>query len=108
MPIEYDQIVRPSSYSLHEMAKTDQNALPYQRGNVATFHRKFLNYSNHLVLILVLHKNHTLRIPPSKKHMICITAYDESRAIRDVKRGEVSPSRNTSTIQTVLNLNSRF
>ena len=42
-----------------------------------------------------------LRIPPSKKHMICITAYDESRAIRDVKRGEVSPSRNTGTFQTV-------
>ena len=43
----------------------------------------------------------TLRIPPSKKHMICITAYDESRAIRDVKGGEVSPSRNTGTFQTV-------
>ena len=41
-----------------------------------------------------------LRIPPSKKHMICITAYDESRAIRDVKRGEVSPSRNTGTFET--------
>ena len=42
-----------------------------------------------------------LRIPPSKKHMIWLTAYDESRAIRDVKRGEVSPSRNTGTFQTV-------
>ena len=47
---------------------------------------------------LILH--HLLRIPPSKKHMICITAYDKSRAIRDVKRGEVSPSRNTGTFQT--------
>ena len=42
-----------------------------------------------------------LRIPPSKKHMIWLIAYDESRAIRDVKRGEVSPSRNTGTFQTV-------
>ena len=42
-----------------------------------------------------------LRIPPSKKHMIWLTVYDERRAIRDVKRGEVSPSRNTGTFQTV-------
>ena len=45
--------------------------------------------------------DHYLRIPPSKYHMIWLTAYDESRAIRDVKRGQVSPSRNTCTFQTV-------
>ena len=42
-----------------------------------------------------------LRIPPSKKQMIWLTAYDESRAIRDVKRGKVSQSRSTGTFQTV-------
>ena len=34
-------------------------------------------------------------------HKIWLTAYDESRATRDVKRGQVSPSRNTYTFQTV-------
>ena len=37
----------------------------------------------------------TLRIPPAKNNMIWLTAYDESRAKRDVKRGDISPSRNT-------------
>ena len=46
--------------------------------------------------------NSALMIPPSNKHMIWLTAYDESRAIRDVKRGQVSPSGNTCTLQTVL------
>ena len=56
-------------------------------------------YANHLFNDKIFLIN--LRIPPSTKHMICITAYDESRAIRDVKSGDVSPSRNTGTIQTV-------
>ena len=42
-----------------------------------------------------------IRILPSKNHMIWLTGCDESRAIRDVKRGQVSPSRNTCTFQTV-------
>ena len=42
-------------------------------------------------IILSNHITHILRIPPSKKHMVWLTAYDESRAIRNVKRGEVSP-----------------
>ena len=42
-----------------------------------------------------------LRIPPSKNHMIWLTAYDESRAIRNVERGQVSPLRNTCIFQTV-------
>ena len=54
-----------------------------------------------VLLLKSLSLEKSLKIPPSKKHMICITAYDESRAIRDVKRGEVSPSRNTGTFQTV-------
>ena len=36
--------------------------------------------------------------------MIWLTAYDESRAIRDVKRGEVSPSRNAGKFQTVFEM----
>ena len=54
--------------------------------------------------ILILH----LRIPPSKNHMIWLTAYDESRAIRDVKHGEVSPSRNTGKFQTVFDSHLSF
>ena len=40
--------------------------------------------------------------------MIWLTAYDESRAIRDVKRGQVSPSRNTCTFQTVFDSHFQF
>ena len=36
--------------------------------------------------------------------MIWLAAYDESRAIRDVKRGQVSPSRNTLTFQTIFEI----
>ena len=53
--------------------------------------------SYYLVSIIIIR----LRIPPSKNHMIWVTAYGESRAITDVKRGQVSPSRNTYTFQTV-------
>ena len=40
--------------------------------------------------------------------MIWLTPYDESRAIRDVKRGQVSPSRNTYTFQTVFDSHFKF
>ena len=42
-----------------------------------------------------------LKVPPEHLDKPLITAYNESRAIRDVKRGQVSPSRNTCTFQTV-------
>ena len=49
-----------------------------------------------------------LRIPPWKRLMIWLTEYDESRAIRDVKRGQASPSRNTYTFQTVFDSHFQF
>ena len=41
-----------------------------------------------IVMIALVFKDTTL-----EKNMIWLTAYDESRAIRDVKRGKVSPSK---------------
>ena len=45
----------------------------------------------------------TLKDTACKNHMIWLTAYDESGATRDIKRGHVSPSRNTCKFQTVFN-----
>ena len=45
-------------------------------------------------------RNPGIKDTAREKPVIWLTRYDESRAIRDVKRGHVPPSRNTSAFQT--------